>query len=38
MNGTLTDIKGLQVGHYTDETAATGCTVILCPPNGAVAG
>lgn len=38
MNGTLTDIKGLQVGHYTDDTAATGCTVILCPPNGAVAG
>jgi L-aminopeptidase/D-esterase-like protein len=38
MNGTLTDIKGLQVGHYTDKTAATGCTVILCPPTGAVAG
>lgn len=38
MNGTLTDIPGLHVGHWTNRDAATGCTVILCPPDGAVAG
>ncbi len=26
------------IGHYTDLDHATGCTVILCPPEGAVAG
>ena len=34
----LTDIPGLRVGHWSDHEAATGCTVILCPPDGAVAG
>lgn len=38
MNGTLTDIPNLHVGHWTDRDAATGCTVILCPAEGAVAG
>ena len=33
MNHTLTAITGLKVGHYTNLEAATGCTVILCPPN-----
>ena len=33
----LTALPGLRVGHWTDLTAATGCTVILCP-DGAVAG
>jgi L-aminopeptidase/D-esterase-like protein len=33
----LTDVAGLRVGHYTDRDAATGCTVVLCPPDGAVA-
>ncbi|MCB0133356.1 MAG: P1 family peptidase, partial [Caldilineaceae bacterium] len=33
----LTAIPGFRVGHWTDLTAATGCTVILCP-DGAVAG
>ncbi|MFH0992245.1 MAG: P1 family peptidase [bacterium] len=28
----LTDVPGFKVGHYTDYQAATGCTVILCPP------
>ncbi|HTR80753.1 MAG TPA: P1 family peptidase [Bacteroidota bacterium] len=28
----ITDIPGILVGHYTDKTALTGCTVILCPP------
>ncbi|MGQ0603120.1 MAG: P1 family peptidase [Anaerolineales bacterium] len=38
MNGTLTDIPGLKVGHWTNLDAATGCTIILCPEGGAVAG
>jgi L-aminopeptidase/D-esterase-like protein len=33
----LTDVAGLRVGHHTDRDAATGCTVVLCPPEGAVA-
>lgn len=37
MNNALTDIPGIQVGHWTNTEAATGCTVILCP-QGAVAG
>ena len=36
-HNSLTDIPGLQVGHWTNTEAATGCTVILCP-EGAVAG
>jgi L-aminopeptidase/D-esterase-like protein len=27
----ITDIEGIQVGHWTDPTARTGCTVVLCP-------
>jgi len=38
MNGTLTDVAGLTVGHWTDLGAATGCTVVLCDGDGAVAG
>ena len=33
----ITDVPGIKVGHYTDLTAATGCTVVLCE-EGAVAG
>lgn len=29
----ITDIPGIKVGHFTDETNITGCTVILCPSN-----
>lgn len=29
----ITDIPGIRVGHWTNRRAATGCTVILCPPN-----
>ncbi|WP_200907382.1 P1 family peptidase, partial [Ardenticatena maritima] len=29
----LTDVPGFRVGHATDEVHATGCTVVLCPPN-----
>ncbi len=30
MHGSITDVPGLHVGHYTDAQAATGCTVVLC--------
>jgi L-aminopeptidase/D-esterase-like protein len=33
----ITDIPGIQVGHWTDLEAATGCTVVLCE-QGPVAG
>ena len=33
----LTDVRGLRVGHFTDTRRPTGCTVILTP-EGAVAG
>jgi len=36
-NNSLTDVPGLNVGHYTDRPAASGVTVVLCP-QGAVAG
>jgi L-aminopeptidase/D-esterase-like protein len=32
LTGTLTDVPGLTVGHWTDLDAATGCTVVLCEP------
>ncbi|MCS6827365.1 MAG: P1 family peptidase [Caldilinea sp.] len=37
MNDTLTAVPGFRVGHWSDVEGATGCTVILCPPEGAVA-
>ncbi len=37
MKNALTDVEGFQVGHAQDLKAATGCTVILCPP-GTVGG
>jgi L-aminopeptidase/D-esterase-like protein len=37
MAGSITDVPGLRVGHYSDPRAATGCTVILCE-RGAVPG
>src|SRR5665647_2145031 len=36
-NGTLTDVAGLAVGHWTDREAATGCTVVLCGSGAVVA-
>ena len=35
---TLRDVPGLRVGHWTDATGLTGCTVVLAPDAGAVAG
>jgi L-aminopeptidase/D-esterase-like protein len=37
MANCITDIAGIQVGHWTDLEAGTGCTVVLCE-QGAVAG
>ena len=37
MNGLLSDVPGLKVGHYTDTRRPTGCTVVLCE-QGAVCG
>ncbi|HEX4214792.1 MAG TPA: P1 family peptidase [Candidatus Dormibacteraeota bacterium] len=34
----ITDVPGIRVGHWTDAIAATGCTVVLAPAGGAVAG
>lgn len=35
---TLRDVPGLRVGHWTDADRRTGCTVVLAPDSGAVAG
>lgn len=35
--GAITDVTGLEVGHAQDQSALTGCTVLLCA-KGAVAG
>ena len=35
--GSLTDVRGLRVGHFTDTRRPTGCTVILVP-EGTVGG
>jgi L-aminopeptidase/D-esterase-like protein len=35
---TIRDVPGVRVGHATDPVGLTGCTVVLAPPGGAVAG
>ena len=37
MANAITDVPGIEVGHYTDRAAATGCTAVVCR-EGAVAG
>ena len=37
LNGTLTDVAGIKVGHFTDSRRPTGCTVIRTE-DGATAG
>jgi L-aminopeptidase/D-esterase-like protein len=32
----ITDVEGIKVGHWTDDVALTGCTVVL-PPKGTLA-
>lgn len=38
MNATLTSIPGIEVGHWTDPVAMTGCTVVVLPEPNVVAG
>src|SRR6266699_2161850 len=33
----ITEVAGVRVGHWSDAAARTGCTVLLAPPEGAVA-
>ena len=37
LTNTLVDVPGFKVGHATNLDAATGCTVVICPP-GTVGG
>ena len=34
----LTDVDGIEVGHWTDPVARTGCTVVLLPDGAVTAG
>ena len=36
--GTLTDVAGISVGHWSDTHARTGCTVVVLPEPNVVAG
>jgi L-aminopeptidase/D-esterase-like protein len=36
-SGSITDVPGIRVGHWTDRRAATGCTVVL-PDDPTIAG
>jgi len=37
MHNAITDVEGIEVGHWTDTEGVTGCTVVLCR-QGAVGG
>jgi len=34
----ITDVAGIEVGHWTDPAARTGCTVVLLPPGTVASG
>lgn len=36
--GVLTDVAGIEVGHWTEPAARTGCTVVLLPPGTVASG
>src|SRR5688572_32924717 len=36
VSGSLTDVPGLRVGHWTDTRRPTGCTAILFDPDASV--
>ncbi len=36
--GRLTDVPGVAVGHWSDATARTGCTVVVLPPGTVASG
>src|SRR6185503_15273199 len=35
---TIRDVPGIRVGHWTDAERGTGCTTVLAPDEGALAG
>jgi len=37
-SGSITDVSGISVGHFTDKRRPTGCTVLLFGKDGAAAG
>src|SRR3954466_10806940 len=37
MTGAITDVAGIEVGHWSDADALTGCTAVVCR-GGAIAG
>jgi hypothetical protein len=38
LSGTLTDVAGLEIGHWSDLEAAAACAVGLCAGAGAASG
>ncbi len=38
MNETITAVPGVEVGHWTDSAAMTGCTVVVLPEPNVIAG
>lgn len=36
--GVITDVEGVSVGHWSDEAAGTGCTVVLLPEGTVASG
>ncbi|MGH8948431.1 MAG: P1 family peptidase, partial [Acidimicrobiia bacterium] len=38
MNDTITAVEGVEVGHWSDSQAGTGCTVIVFPEPNVAAG
>lgn len=38
MNGSITDVAGITVGHWTNGDARTGCSVVLCPAGTTASG
>jgi L-aminopeptidase/D-esterase-like protein len=34
----ITDVPGIEVGHWTDQRARTGCTVVVAPPGTTASG
>jgi len=37
-HGSITDVSGIRLGHFTDSRRPTGCTVVIFERGGAVAG
>ena len=38
ISGSITDVSGISVGHFTDKRRPTGCTVLLFGKDGAATG